>query len=312
MANRYLLITMILTLLMPGIALAEDDNEPEYETEFGGWKLAGILTGGVHITEYQDWQAGGSDTVAFNGRYDFWATRSTESNEWRNRLRLEYGVTRTDEEDYRSSADILQFDTRYEHKLNEKFFLYIRGYLATHMGNQYDYFDDPQDIIFFDRDVEYQVIRTRVTKGFDPLNLEQGAGFGWIIHKNSDESTIIMIMAGAGTRQMLSENYFIEDDNPITPEVEYQHVDDYTDVGAEGVFDVTWTIKNNAKFSSHGAVFYGFEREQWTARWANSLDLKITKYIGVNLSAEMLFDEAVFDGNQWKLGTMLTFSYRVF
>jgi len=309
--NRFVIVFILFVLFIPFITQANDE-EPEYKTELKGWKLSGILTGGVHLTEYQDWQAGGSDTVSLNGRFDFWALRSTESNEWRNRFRLEYGLTKTDDEEYRSSADILQFETRFEHKISDRFFLYIRGYLATHIDDQYDYFDDPLDIIFFDREVEEQVIKTRVSDGFDPLNLEEGGGFGWIVHKNDDESTIILVMAGAGTRQLLSSNYFVKDDDPITPELEYQNVEDYTDVGAEGVLDVTWKIRDSAKFSSHGAVFYGFDSEHWTGRWENSLDMKITDYIGVNLSAEMLYDENVFNGDQWKLGTMLTFSYKVF
>jgi len=294
-----------------GRVLAEDE-EPEYEMEISGWKLAGILTGGIHVTEFQDWQGGGSDTIAMNGRYELWAVRSMPKNEWKNRVKLEYGVTRSDTEDYRPSTDVFLLDTRFEHSLNPRFFAYIRGYISTNMGNQYDYFDDPVDIIFFDQPVEYQVVKTRVAEGFDPLKLEQGTGIGWVIHQAEDETTSVIFMLGAGTRQLLSDSYFVEDDNPITPELEYEKVDTYSDVGGEAVLDVIWTINSVAKFTSHGAAFYGFEEERWNARWENSLDLKITQYVGVNLSAEMLYDEAVFDGDQWKLGTMLTFNYRIF
>jgi len=295
-----------------GVVLAEDEDAPEYEMEIGAWKLAGILAAGIHVTEFRDWQSGGSDTVAVNGRFDLWALRSAQKNIWRNRLRLEYGVTRTDTEDYRPSADVLQLDTRFEHKLNSRIFAYVRGYISTNMGNRYDYFDDPVDVIFFDKQVERQVEKTRISDGFDPLKLEQGTGFGWMIHTTEDDTTSVIFMLGAGTRQLLSDTYFVEDDDPITPELEYQKVDDYSDVGGETVLDVMWTISDVAKFASHGAAFYGFSEERWSARWENSLDLTVTDYIGVTLSAEMLYDEAVFNGDQWKLGSLLTLSYRIF
>lgn len=307
-----LLLTTLALVLGTGIILADDEDPPEYDTEIRGWKVASILTGGIHVTEFQDWQSGGSDTLAINGRYDLWALRSTPKNEWRNRFRLEYGVTRTDSEDYRPSADVLLLDSRFEHKLNDRIFAYVRGYLSTNMGNQYDYFDDPIDIIFFDQPVERQVEKTRVSSGFDPLKLEQGTGLGWMVYTTDDDATSVIFMLGAGTRQLLSDSYFVEDDDPITPELEYQRVDDYSDIGGEAVVDITWTLNDIAKFTSHGAAFYGFAEERWNTRWENSLDLKITQYIGVNLAAEMLYDEVVFDGDQWKLSSMLTFNYRLF
>lgn len=308
----FLGLFLLLCIPLQGLLAEEETEEPEYSMQINNWKLASLLTGGVNVTDYKDWQAGGSDTIALNARFELWAVRSDDNTEWRNRFRIEYGVSRTDDEDFRSSADTLQLESRFEYKLTRRLFVYMRGYLATHMGNQYDYFDDVEDIIFFDQEVEMQVKRTRIADGFDPINLEQGAGFGWTIFKTEDESTLVKFLAGAGTRQLLSDNYYIEDDNPITPELEYQHVTDYTDIGAEAVLDIIWTINDTAKLTTYGAAFYGFDEELWSGRWESALALQITDYIGVSLSAEMLYDEAVFDGEQWKLGSMLTFNYRVF
>ncbi|MBN1296693.1 DUF3078 domain-containing protein [bacterium] len=308
----WLVVWSCLVGLVVEIGYAEEEEEPEFQTELRGWKLAGILSAGMHITEYRDWSAGGSDTVAVNGRYDAWALYRAGHTLFRNRLRLEYGITRAEDEDWRPASDVIQLDSRFERTLSDRFFLYLRTYLSSTLANQYDFFDDPVDVVFPDSQTEYQVTRIRVSEGFDPLNLEQGLGVGWTVFQTDDESTRITLMVGAGARQMLSSSYCVKEDDPVTPEIEYTSIDHYSDEGGECVLDVTWTINTTAKFSSHGAAFYGFEKDRWSARWDNSLDLRITEYIGVNLSAEMRYDEAIVEDDQWKLGTMLTINYRVF
>lgn len=297
---------------LPVVVHAEEEETPEFVTQHRNWKLAGIVSGSLNVTQFTDWQAGGNDTVSITGRGEFWAVRSTERYEWKNRLRSEYGVSKTNGDEFRNSADLLKLDSRFERKFHSKALAYCRGYLDTHLANQYEYFDAPSDVIL-DGDRVYTGIRKfRVSRGFDPIMLEQGLGIGYTLYKPEDQSSEITIMSGLGARQKITDAYYIAADDKTTPEFEYSMVDSDSEFGVELVLDTLITINKHAKFTSFAAVFMGLDDNLWRIRWDNSLDITLGRYVGVSLTADLIYDESVFDGAQYRTGTLLTLSYRVF
>lgn len=309
---------LVLALLIMGIcclvlqAAEEEEKLPEFKTEHRNWKLAGIVSGSLNVIQFSDWQAGGSDTVTMNSRGEFWAVRSTKRFEWKNRLRSEFGISKTNGESFRNSTDSLKLDSRFERKFNAKAKAYCRGYLETHLAKQYVYFDTPTDIIL-DGDKTYNNIeKFRISRGFDPIQLEQGTGIGYTLYQTEDKSTEITIMSGLGARQMITDSYRISDDIEASPVVEFHTVKDDSEFGFEVVLDTLLTFNKHAKFTSFAVLFYGLDDNFWRIRWDNSLEVTLSKHVGLGLTADVIYDESVFDGTQYKTGTLLTLSYRVF
>lgn len=226
---------------------AEKEKEPEFKTEHHNWKLAGMVSGSMNVIQFSDWQAGGSDTVTINGRGEFWAVRSTERFEWKNRLRSEFGVSKTNGESFRNSTDSLKLDSRFERKFNAKAKAYCRGYLETHFVKQYVYFDSRKDIILDDDKVYTNVEKFRISQGFDPIKLEQGLGMGYTLYRTEDKSTEITIMSGLGARQLITDSYRIAEDIDTTPAIEFYTVKDDSEFGIEVVLDTLVTLNKHTK-----------------------------------------------------------------
>jgi hypothetical protein len=291
---------------------AEEEETPEFVTEHRNWKLAGIVSGSLNVIQFTDWQAGGNDTVSITGRGEFWAVRSTERYEWKNRLRSEYGVSKTNGDGFRKSADLLKLDSRFERKFQSKAMAYGRGYLDTHLANQYDYFDALSDVILDGQRIYTDIEKFRVSRGLDPLMLEQGLGIGYTLYKTEDQSSEITIMSGLGARQTVTDAYYIADDDESTPEFEYSTVDSDSEFGVELVLDTLITINKHAKFTSFAVLFMGLDDNLWRIRWDNALDITLGQYVGVSLTADFIYDESIFDRAQYRTGTLLTLSYRMF
>ena len=313
-------LRVIAVLILLGCAIlnfsppgkAEDPKEPEYQTQLKNWKLAGILSGSLNVTQFEDWQAGGSDTVALISRGEIWAVRTTDRHEWKTRLQAEYGTSKTDRQDYRTASDLLKLDSRYDYKLDSRWSLYGRGYLDTHMGRQYTYFDSPTDIVIDGLPVRTGVDRFQTSDSFDPILLEEGLGLGLIVLRNEDQSDKVSLMTGPAARQTRASNFFRNIDVADTPEVEFESTGNDSEFGWEIVLDALLTFNKHVKFTSFATGFIGFDDELWRARWDNTLEIKLGKFIGIGLTANLLYDESVFEGTQYKTGTLITLSYRVF
>ncbi len=304
------LVMLIGLCLNTGILYADD--EPEFEAEYRDWKLAGIFSGSLNLTQFSDWQAGGDDTLTITGRSDFWAVRSNDRYEWKNRMRAVYGISKINGEDFRTSADSLKLDSRYEHKMNARAFAYLRGHANTSLAPKYVHFDTPKDIIIDGETMYQDVDKFRIATGFDPISLEQGIGVGYTLYETPDETSEITLMAGIGSRQLVSRSYYVKKDDSTTPELEYEKVSDDFEMGVEMVLDATITINSYVKFTSVGVLFLGLDDNLWRSRWDNALEVSLGQYIGISFTADMIYDESVFDGVQYKTGTLLTFRYRLF
>ena len=68
----------------------------EFKVVVHNWKLRGNAVRELQChAVFRTGQAGGSDTVAVAGRGEIWAIRSVEKYEWKNWLRVAYGVSKT-------------------------------------------------------------------------------------------------------------------------------------------------------------------------------------------------------------------------
>ena len=174
------------------------------------------------------------------------------------------------------------------------------------------YFDSPEDVLLDGKRIYSQVDKFRVSPGFDPIRLEEGLGFGYTLYQNADESRKVSIMTGLGSRQSITRSLHKNDDDEDTPEVEYTTVEHDSEFGLEFVVDALMSINQYVKYSSYFVGFLGLDDELWRCRWDNSMEIMLGKYIGIGLTADVIYDESIFEGTQIRTGTLITLSYRVF
>ncbi len=305
-----MLLFFVATMIsFPGFA-AETAGD---ESDSGPWKLSGTVNANGSFTQYDNWQAGGSDTVAAGVLFNLAADYRKEKVEWRNAFKLEYGMAKVEGEDARKSADVVDLTSVLTRDLTNIVSLYGRLAVSTSMAKTYQYYDDPVDAVFDDgRDAEYGTEKVRTADGFEPINLDQGAGLSFRVFRNEEDTRHLLLRTGAGARQLVASDYYVEDDDEDTDTVEFSYVDDYAEIGAEAGLDFKWAFSESTMLTSVADAFYGFDEEFWKIGWDTSLNFKITKHFGAGITASMVYDELVIDDPQWKTSTMLTLSYQVF
>ncbi|MBN1552454.1 DUF3078 domain-containing protein [bacterium] len=304
---------ILICSILLSVCVSAQETAPSTETAEKGWQFSGAVTASGSFNQYKDWQEGGTDTSALGGQVDLEATCLKEHSEWKTNLKVEYGITKSDDEDTRKAVDKILLKSLYDYKFSHRVGVYARISADSAITESYKYYEDPVDAVFINsRDPESGKTKIKISDAFEPLNLEEGAGLSFLLFKNEDDSRKVTFLLGAAARQLVESNYFIESDDETTETLEFIKIDTYDDIGAEGGLDLTWKIMENARFTSNAMSFYGVDNEFWKVTWDSSLIINLGKYWGVSLSALMVYDELVFEDPQWKTTSLITLTYRLF
>ena len=289
---------------------AEDDEDM---TIHGNWAFSGTVTAAGSLNYYKNWQGGDSDNSSFNLNMDLLAKYTNGKHSWNNSIKLEYGISKLKGENARVNGKDLVLETIYNYNFTDRIALYFRLKGDSPFAKGYIYYDDPVDVVFSDdRLPRYGEKRVLVSDPFDPVNLEQGLGMAFKVYNNPTIERSLTLSTGLAGRQLISSDYYIEDDLEETDTIEYTKIDDYADIGWEAIADLVLTLNKSAQFKSSATAFYGFDKQLWKCNWESVLSIGISKYFGVSITGTMLYDEEVFKDPQWKTNTLLTLSYKLF
>lgn len=208
-----------------------------------GWKIGAILTGGISISQFDNWYAQGSPNVN-SGKIGFnfngFANLEREKFFWKNATNINMQWVKFDDKDdpndiegYREATDVFNINSLFGYKLSEKFALSaLAEYRTTLLSN----FNDP---------------------GY----LDLGAGVTWTPLK--DELTIVV--------HPLNYNFvFSESDDIFT-----------SSAGAKIMADYFKTF-GDFKVKSNYSGFFSYRDSNysnWT--WTNTLAYTLWKNIGL-------------------------------
>ncbi|MBN1356278.1 DUF3078 domain-containing protein [bacterium] len=306
-------IVIVFLLAIPTVSFAEDPEKPEPGYRLGDWLLTGSLTAAGTYTTFMDWQAGGTDTAAGALQTEFAALFAKDRIQWKNTVKIEYGVSKVKDESARKASDLLSLESNFDYRLFPKLAAYSRFKGITAMTAGYLYYADPVNAEFTDgRDPETGEDRIHISDAFDPLQLEQGVGVSYPVFQNEGKTRFLNVRAGLGGRQLVAGYFYTEEDASDPDNIVFSPVDEYADIGLEAGFDLAFFIREGINLTSNAMGFYGFGDEFWKVNWDTVFTLQATKHISLSLTASMLYDELVFDDPQWKTATLLTLSYRLF
>ena len=171
---------------------------------------------------------------------------------------------------YKSTTDLAELDLLYVYKVVPWFGPYVRSSVETNFIRGLEELAAPATVARYDTDgtllgIQQNVTNLELAGSLSPIELQYGAG-GRVTF-SPDYWFDMTSRLGVGGRQVFTRDLFVEADDPSTPELELKRKPDITQVGFE---------------------------------WALVANVYITRYVSLNLEADILepfdaFDEPVID-----------------
>ena len=262
----------------------QDTTTSQQDTTY--WRIGGNSALTFSQVSLTNWAAGGQNSIAINSNFGIFANRVKNRGKWENSLDLAYGIINQEESSgFSKSDDLINFATKYSYKIkpgsNKWFFaafldfrtqftdgfatpqqikrisdFMAPGYVTIGTGISYD----PIDQLSF----SYQPLTGKFTFVVDQELANQGL-YG-VEGAVFDTDGITVLTPGKTSRAEFGSFFRAKFKNEVF-ESKLELFTGYTD--SPGVIDVNWQ---------------------------NSLVLKVTKFISMNVFTHLIYDKDILIG----------------
>jgi hypothetical protein len=277
MTRRVVLIILSLALMNVLIA-AENGSET--------WKKS--VVGGINMTQvgFDNWSAGGESSFAWQLNMNYSFVKDTEKTSWSNTGKVAYGATQTGDIDMRKSADEIKHESVMTYKLGTKINPFVAVTGESQMTAGYDYSSGTAD---------------QISAFLDPGYFRESFGAGMILSEG------ISTRAGVALKQTVTTDY----PKPYADDAETSTIETLrSEFGAESVTDIALTINDNTNFNSKLELFAGFDGiEETDVKFDNTLMVKISKYLNMNINVLLVYDKDISAKRQIKQSMALGLNY---
>jgi len=271
--------TLVLTLLVPVLLLAQDKV-------LSTWKNS--VKGGLNMTQtgYDNWSAGGENAFAWQMNLNYSFVQNLEKTTWSNTGKFLYGGTKTGENEMRKSADEIKMESVLTYKLGSKINPFIAVTGETQFDAGYDYSTDSS---------------FQISAFLDPGYFRESIGAGYAVNEN------VGTRLGLSFKQTVTTNYPSPyTDDPTTVEVETLR----SEVGAESVTDITVDVSDVTSYVSKLELFSAFSTfKEVDVNWDNTLTVKVSEYMNMNVNFKMVYDKDVSEKRQIKQSMAFGINY---
>ena len=244
------------------------------------WKVGGLISATLNQGALSNWSAGGDkSTLSLNSLVSLFAYYSKGKHSWDNTLDLAYGLVNTTSLGMRKSDDRIDFLTKYGYRISKKNW-YLSGLFnfRTQFAKGYDYPDDAPRVL------------------------------------TSDFMAPAYILLSPGLNYKPSDNFSIFL-SPITAKWTIVNNDSLASVGAFGVdsgkniryevgafASITYKKKfsENIAYSGRLDLFSNYKHKPLNIDlyMTNLILFKITKFIAVSFSLDMIYDDDIKTVNE--------------
>lgn len=273
-------ILSLLTLL--GTALSA-------QTDSAASPWTHTLVSAVTLTQvsYTDWTAGGENAMAYTVSLDGRSVRDAGMFHWSNSYKVAYGQTRLGSKGMRKIEDKLELESVLTYKLGT----HVNPYASATFKSQFD------DGFKYD---DAAGTKVQTSAGFDPVYMTQAVGVGY------EPVPQVRTRLGAALREVLSDAHGYADDPKTAGEVETSKVEG----GLESVTDVSLQFEENLLFTSKLELFSPFhDPDVIILRSDSMLAAKVSSYITVNLTLQLINDANITARTQVKQGLAMGLTY---
>jgi hypothetical protein len=257
------------------------------------WKKGGLIGINFNQASLSNWAQGGENSVAISSTAFLFANYAKNKTEWSNRLDLAYAMVQTGNDKLKKSDDKIEFNSKYGHKLSDKWLVSFLLNFKSQFADGYIYPDDS----------------TIVSKFFSPAYLTLGIGFTY-----------------------KPVNFFEVFISPATAKLTFVNDSYLSSIGAYGV-DSGKTVRTemgayinmifkkdimeNVTLASKLELFDNYtDKDAANAKkidvnWDVLLNMKINSALSANINTQLIYDANVIERTQFKetLGIGLNYKF---
>jgi len=271
--------TLTLTVIMASMVLAQEEAPTVWEKS---------VLGGINLTQtsFDNWTAGGENAYAWQMNLNYKFVKDVEKTNWSNTGKFLYGATKTGDADMRKSADEIKLESVLTYKLGSNINPYVAVTGETQFAAGMDYSTDSS---------------FQISAFLDPGYFRESFGAGYLINDN------LATRLGLSFKQTMTTDYPAPyADDASTTEIETLK----SEFGAESVTDLTYNISENAVLVSKLELFSAFSAfDEIDANWDNTITVKVSDYINMNMNFKLVYDKDVSVTRQIKQAMAFGFNY---
>jgi len=271
--------TLTLTVILANLVMAQEETPSAWEKS---------VQGGINLTQtgFDNWTAGGENAYAWQVNLNYKFVQDLEKTNWSNTGKFLYGATKTGDADMRKSADEIKLESVLTYKLGSKInpFIAVTGETQFAAGKDYS------------TDSSFQL-----SAFLDPGYFRESFGVGY------DISEGLATRLGLSFKQTVTTDYTSPyTDDPATTEIETLK----SEFGAESVTDFTYNISETAVYVSKLELFSAFSAfDEIDANWDNTITVKVSDYINMNVNFKMVYDKDISVKRQIKQSMAFGLNY---
>ncbi len=280
--NKVISLFLISILILNFSFAQDEEKKPDY-----GWKNQVI--GDLNFTqnEFDNWSTGGENSVSWQLIFSAKFENDQEKYNWTNSGKFQFGKTKVGDIESRKSADEINLESVYIHKLGGLINPYASIKALTQFADGYVYPADADKV--------------KTSEGFDPLYLTESIGIAIQAHKN------IKTRFGAAAKQTLSKKEFgFADDAETLTKIE----ESKNELGAESVTEASIPISEKIIYDSKLGLFSNFGgTKEIDVDWDNTFSAKVSDLIKVSFNFRLFYDHDISVKRQWKQTLAVGLSY---
>ncbi|MBM4176133.1 MAG: DUF3078 domain-containing protein [Ignavibacteria bacterium] len=277
------IIVFIIIFTISSSVYSQDEKKPEYS-----WKKAVI--GNLNLTQaaFENWAAGGENTLAWQLNFNTNFTLDEEKFNWANKGKFTFGQTKVGDQDTRKSDDEINLESVLIYKLG----IYVNPFASVSFVSQ------------FAKGYNYKDTATPAISNFmDPGYVTLSAGIGY------SPGDYLKTRFGGAMKITTTKDFPTPyADDPKTPTIEKTR----TEWGLTSVTDYQRKIHDNIIYSSKLEMFSNLKAiNEVDVRWDNLFSAKVTEYIAVGLNIQLFYDKDLSVKRQLKEALTLGITYSI-
>jgi hypothetical protein len=266
-------------------------KEPVDSVKISNWKLEGNLVLNFSQTFFENWAAGGDNSLASNSIDMFFAKFKNKKVEWENTVKFAGGVMKLEGDKFVKTDDKIEVITRYGRK-NNNYWNY--SFQVSFLTQFFPGYKNAKDTI-------------KRSDFLSPAYLNVVVGMDY---KPVKQVTVLMSPLSSKIT-ILNSNFISNFENsgvygvPKGKHARYE-MGGSIEIQAKGDFNKLNYYSNFKSFSN-----YLVEPENIDISWEIILGLKLNKFLSANLKTNLVYDDDAISKLQFKEFLGLGFSYKI-
>jgi hypothetical protein len=251
-----------------------------------GWKKGGIINLNFSQASFNNWAAGGQNSISVNGIISVFANYKTQNSSWENMLDMGYGVLKQGKKgSYIKTDDKIDFSSKYGKNASEKWYYAALLNFKTQMTVGYNYPNDSVKIS--------NLLAPAYLLGAVGMDYKPNASFTCFIAPLTLKTTIVNddALANAGafgvTAAVLDANNQL-----ITPGEKIRN-----EVGGylKMVYKKELFKDKSVSVLSKLDLFSNYlnNPENIDVSWETIIGFKVNKYISATITTHLLYDDDI-------------------